>query len=668
MKKLITLLTLFSFILSPLSYGRLSEVDRSIIEKDRQLLSNPGFESGTATWSTTGSPSFTLETASPAIGKVHGKIDFSAASEALTGEAVTVPELLKSGRCQVQLYYKSASLVQGDVELQAYDGSNVLASLDLPAHTDWGTEFIEFPCPSSGTIAPRLASNADAALIEMDQWHVGSSLARIRKSLGEFVGAVKWAPTAACEWIETSGSFNDFPADADCDDNALVYEGKATAEASIPGQLPQIHFDSLPSGRYIVKAIGAMRSLATSATAVRGFWRFHDGTNAWNGVSATQMQNVTSGGIFVNSTQIEGEYTYTVPQGETVIKVQHDTDSDQGSIDATLSGLYISVYRVPLSSEDAVSFDQADWKIDANIGGANINLGTSAQATYVGMTNSGLDLVADSSSHPVQIACASTEEASGTTCSGDESNGIAFTIPKVGHYKACAAFGHQAQVGSGASSGAIRTTFQIVETGNTDQTIAQEGKDRISSGVISQDVNQGHANYNPVQVCGTFYFASAGKKTLRTFYEQSITPTATASNVLADRDASNGQSDIHWTVKRLGTEREGITFNNAVASSDSAGVRLVSAFITNSGTPAVSREDGNWINGSPVDNGTGTTQLNINSGIFSAAPNCTCSSDPSRICSLNRASEAATRIDIDTRDDTGAPQDEDFSVICVGPK
>lgn len=191
------------------------------------------------------------------------------------------------------------------------------------------------------------------------------------------------------------------------------------------------------------------------------------------------------------------------------------------------------------------------WRVDANIAGANPDLGTASVSTYTGIVDGSLTLTNATGSGVLtaQIPCSSTNASSGTTCSvGTESVGVAFTIPADGcavsgacDVRACVSFSHAV---SNGASGDASTAFQIVETPNNAQTISQEGKSRLNSRALLGTFSFIH----PLTVCGTFYFTTAGQKTLRLFYEQAIGGTVASSVITGDALASTGQRDIHWEV------------------------------------------------------------------------------------------------------------------------
>lgn len=203
-------------------------------------------------------------------------------------------------------------------------------------------------------------------------------------------------------------------------------------------------------------------------------------------------------------------------------------------------------------------FKQIPWRVDANISGANPSLGASAVTSYTGIENASLTLTNNSTFGPgvmnASIPCSSTNTPTVTpsatdTCSaGNESVGVAFYVPEPTTVIACVEF---AYFNSGTCcTTESKTTFEIVETPTNAQTINQEGNSRVTGGVDT-DSSGANAGRTPFNLCGTFYFATAGQKVLRLFYEQSITGAPAAPLIYGDADSNNGQRDIHWTVRPL---------------------------------------------------------------------------------------------------------------------
>jgi hypothetical protein len=188
------------------------------------------------------------------------------------------------------------------------------------------------------------------------------------------------------------------------------------------------------------------------------------------------------------------------------------------------------------------------WYIDANIGGANVDLAGSNITDYAAPNNGSLDLVQNTGSAEVGIACHSTNasEPGDLTCSvGNEEPGIVFNAPYDGVYKVCTEFSHKIQSDQAESA---HVTFQLVQTTNSTQTIIQEGNSRIMSRLQAG----GTAGVNtistlPHNLCGVFTLVK-GKTTIRLMREQQIVSTPDNNLIESDRAGTNGQNDIHYTV------------------------------------------------------------------------------------------------------------------------
>jgi hypothetical protein len=127
-------------------------------------------------------------------------------------------------------------------------------------------------------------------------------------------------------------------------------------------------------------------------------------------------------------------------------------------------------------------------------------------------------------------------------------------------------------------------------------------------------------------------------------------------------------SAVEWSVVAIDNSFPAPLLANSVVSPSSGIVKVASAFITNTGTPTVTRQDGTWIS-SLTDNGAGDTTINIAAGVFSSIPNCTCSVQHSvtRICTIDpTTTPSTTALRVLTASVTPTLSDEEFHVICVG--
>ena len=145
-----------------------------------QLLENPGGQLGTSRWTgATAAPG--VETTEVGLGASSISWD-AAGADTLTSSAVSMDdyELIKNRLCVMSINYKGGD---GNLKLQAWDGSAVIKEVTLAAKANWGPSGqVSFVCPSTGTLALRIEATADAAAIYLDEMFLGTRL--------PYVGAV----------------------------------------------------------------------------------------------------------------------------------------------------------------------------------------------------------------------------------------------------------------------------------------------------------------------------------------------------------------------------------------------------------------------------------------------------------------------------------------------
>jgi hypothetical protein len=428
----------------------------------------------------------------------------------------------------------------------------------------------------------------------------------------------------------------------------------------------QITVNNMPPGRYEI-TINALFYAGAVGTGVDANFRLHDGTSALNGRTLTNDTRA-----FVDNF-VTAVVTYTTA-GTRTFKVQSSDSgtATPGIYNATTGRQIVwTVKRFPSSSEVAYRPDQVAWRVDANISGANPDLGSSDQTSYIGITNGSLTLTNNTGNNVLtaQIPCSTTNAPSGTTCSsGDESIGVSFNLPVAGDVLACVSFGHGLLVGA---SGIINTTFQLVETPTNAQTILQEGKSTLPS-LANNDVGVN----NPIRLCGNFTFASAGQKVIRLMYEQDITTPITTNILLADGNVNLGQRSIHWEVYPLNYSTPAPLLVNSVTSSNSGLTRVEHVRFGGASEPSactstpctVYASSGSAITG--VTRGSaGLYSVGFAAGAFTSGPTCTCSSfkvgSIAMACSVYTTSTAG--ISVQTYNSaTAANEDSVVNVQCTG--
>jgi len=145
-------------------------------------------------------------------------------------------------------------------------------------------------------------------------------------------------------------------------------------------------------------------------------------------------------------------------------------------------------------------------------------------------------------------ACASGEDSSGSTCSGQKSVGFGFVLPNPGTVQFC--FSVKRRIS--ATGGAQNHLLRLVETPNAATTIIQYGS-RIAmpDGGQSTELNQF------LVLCDSLQFATAGKKTVRLFHSPPG-GFATGGEIMCDNytgSASGGSPagrSCHWEATPMG--------------------------------------------------------------------------------------------------------------------
>lgn len=507
------------------------------------LISNAGFENNKAGW-TASNNTFSIDTTNffSDGGKASGLMTMSSQTGTLTN--TVTPTGQTSGTDMEASCKVKTSLTT--IQVCAMANSSEVLCRDVPAVDSWVPVTANFIGPTNGqSVGVRIKSTASATgTVNVDDCYIGKARNIGSVSQAQFIGSLKYAGVSNCIWFgTTSSSFTNSSADTDCNAPSV------TGSASAPGtKIPAIVFSTLAPGTYQFVVHG--RTGTASANSTFCGFQLNDGTNSF-GYSSIGTAGTSD---IAGPLSVIGMVSYTTPQTNLTIQLQAarifgSNGSCQISNAISNDSFTIDVYRFPTASETAYRPDLYNWRVDANISGANPDLGASDQSSYTGIENGSLTLTNNSGNGVItaQIPCSSTNAPSGTTCSaGSESVGVSFNLPAAGDVRACVSFQHDMQVSG--SNALINTAFQIVETPNNAQTISQEGKDRQNSGLFQPAAAASLITIMPHKVCGTFSFGSAGQKTLRLFYEQDITATVSENLVLADASSSVGQRDIHWEV------------------------------------------------------------------------------------------------------------------------
>lgn len=648
------LITLF-YLLATLPAGAtLNDVDKTQIW-NKNLLMNGGFESGKARWTASGG-TFAVTSSSPMIGLTHATWDSNAASQTLTTTAITIPAGMYGRNAVASCLITTPSGTE-TILLQAYDGTNILSSVDITSSTTPVRASTNYIMPSSGSVSLRLISVAsNEPSISIDDCYNGPAEGYNVSSVSQatLIGSAYFATTLNCIFTRTSTTLGAF-SDTDCPGPTVEFNAGPGTIQTTDANAPTVTVNNLPPGNYEVVFYG---SAYLSTSAQLSSLAVNDGTTTSGqmaGPEALTGGSFTVVGYFNYSTTGNRSFQLYGSSAANAFNVPSDTSNRR---------LSFSIKRFPSSSEQAYTPDIVAWKVDANISGADITLGTAAQTAYVTPNNASLTLTQNSGSASVGISCSSTNDNSvgSTTCAaGSEEPGVVFNLPRSGTVQACFSFAHQIVT---AATGVVNTTFQVVQTANGSQTVAIEGKARVQSGINTASTTVTF----PHRVCGELAL-NQGKNTVRLMYEQAVTATVTSSNIFADAGANNGQRDVHVTVQYIDQSVPSPVLANMVTTSSSGGVKICNGYIS-AASPSVT----NSTCSATVANGTGSNKVvTFGAGTFSAAPNCTVSAvnaaaGYSLLCAISAATTSTTVTVLCGRPLTEVGSSIDFYFICVGAR
>lgn len=503
---------------------------------------NASFEDGlTPGWTSSGG-TFTQGTYTNGIESdtKYAQLVASTTGQYFETTAKAIPSFSVGG-CLAKIDYYSTD-ASGTWKIQAYDGSSNLLGENSLDPKDWQSAYLPFKCPAIGTLVKMRVISTAAGTIKADRGYLGKENRTFQVAVAKHAGSSYFASTASCQWQKTSTTMSALNTDTDCP-GPTISESSVGTWLTTDSDLPRQYINNLPAGKYTVTF--SFANGATSAAGAHGY-TLSDGTTTCNqvvtGVSTLNISGTTTVQCTFTYTTIGNRYFELFAQAaasSTVNVYNFDPRYQAG----------FSIEYSPLDSDTALRPEAQDWFIDANISGSTLSLGTSAQSSYVEMTDTSLALTLNTGSAAAKIPCSTTNPATGSTCSaGNESVGLVFTNPTPGYFEVCTNFGYEGAVsGIGAT---VIPVFQVVQTANSAQTILQEGKSRIPSRVYTSTANS-VAQGNPVFVCGSFYFSDASEKTVRLMYEQFVNGSVSASQVHADANGSYGQRDIHLTVRPL---------------------------------------------------------------------------------------------------------------------
>lgn len=666
MKKFFTVLLCYCLAFQP-AFAALNDVEKAQ-SGQTQLLPNPGFENGLSSITATDLTDVAHVTSGTNLLDGKGSITWNSdgASQTLTFCA-TVPEGYegRNGAAGFKMILTPSGTATHTIKIT--DGTNDLVSAEtITSSTSPQSAIRNFIFSTTGTACVVLTSvAADEPLIAIDNGFMGLASDYNVSSVSQatFVGGMENAGASTCTYSENTSTglsdFDDLGTGTSCAAWTVVSNGPGTISAQATND-HRLVYTNMPPGNYIFRLAG---TFGKGAAAGGCMMQLSDGTTSY------QPHYQASGDAVATYTGAF-EYSVTVTSGLSRTYKLQASDNHASNCEwynAANHPASWKVYRFPTSSEQAYTPDTTAWKVDANISGANISLGSSAQTAYVAPNNASLTLTQNTGSASVGISCSSTNDNSvgSTTCSaGSEEPGIVVNVPRAGQIEVCYDFTHLV---SHSTTSTIYATFQAVRTANGSQTIAEEGKSRIYSGASTSAA--GFTHLLPHKVCGQFNITAAAKHTFRLMYEMPAA-TITTHTIVADADANNGQRDIHVTARYVDQSIPAPVLTNMVTTPSSGGVRICSG---QASMPSTITSSSGSCASSLTGGATGFATVNFASGTFSAVPHCTVSiiagsGGYSRNCGVNSTPTTSALVVGCGRPLTETGENHAFSFHCVGAR
>lgn len=471
------------------------------------IIQNAGFENGRAKWTASGG-TFAAVTSGSNLLDGRGSVtwDSSASSQTLTSTAVAIPRGLygRTGLAQCLIQTPSGTATH---TIQAFDGTNILASQTVTSSTTPSIARVNFIFPTSGNIQLRLVSVAsNEPLIAIDDCYVGEPVNLTSVAQSTLVGSAFFAGTALCSgWTRTNTAFGAFATDTDCPGPTVEFNPGPGTIQTTDADLPQVTINNLPPGIYTVEMTA--RVTLGSGSAVQNL-AISDGTTT--SYTAAQVEGTQNPKFTVT-----GNFSYTSTGNRTFQLFGASSSSSIAILNdnTTLDRVTFRIFRSPLAADMALSVgtSAASWSgyhdSTCNWTRANTSFG---------------DFTADAS-------CALGETTNtgfgSVTASGSTLPAITFTPSSAGSYLVCANMSSIAEPGGGSAN----LSLQMIDN---------------ASVVMGQTSVRTDAFGVGATICGITNVASVSAQTIK------IQGRASTGSVAINHSATTGYA-ISWTVARI---------------------------------------------------------------------------------------------------------------------
>lgn len=633
-------LRFFTMVLIGLSFTGVTKAGNNLVNKtihynEGQLaptnyIKNPSCTINVSNFISASGTTLTKNTTNPIAPGGDCQIDTDSKSDAITWDVndyYDTARELENQNCEASITYTgdastaTLQVIRQNIDTNAESiinsvvlnsSSSTEASLQVPCGTLRAIE------AASGayqhvTTTVRVWADNDTPVINVGRVYYGKNRKLGTVAQAIYNGGVSYDTASGCQWSASSATTTSLGVDTDCP-TPTTYGNALAPTTKVSG----IRFATMEEGTYQFVVNGDFYSTSNTVGCT---WSISDGTDTiyLGSVHQTLTGERNGPGAMtghLNQIGTRAESTWSIYSAGT----DGTSTTCRLSNNDTNSKFMINVIYFPSKSKQITSTDKSGWYIDVNIGGASVDLGLSNQSSYVVPSDSGLDMVINTSkgSASAGIPCSTTNDnnVGRLTCSsGSEQPGVIFNAPNAGAYEACIGFTHSTDTGA---SGSVSVTFQLVETENGSQTIIQEGGNRTNNANPNSSTLINWGTY----FCSNFYFSSSGKKTIRLAYEQSIIATVDSNILNLSRTSSIGQRDMYIVVKRINQDNSP-KYVNMMSCPEGSCSQFSAEVRETAGTCSVVRQNGNWISLSSTV-GTGNCIWNISGAGFTEVPWCNC--------------------------------------------
>lgn len=488
-----------------LAFGALTEPDRQQIPF-RNVLQNPGFESGKASW-TVSAGTFTLTTTASQVGSGVQAASWAtgAAARTFTSKAIPIPAGLYGRQGVASCLIKGAT---ADHTLSGFDGTNKLSTANVTHSTTYSRTSTNFLFPSTGNIQLRITS-ASSETLYIDDCYLGAAegfnVSQTNQAI--FIGAAYIARNGSCSWSVTSVSLAPFGATAACPGPTVESNPGPGVIQTTDTDLPRFTVNNLPAGEYeVIISTRIDAGVANAGAAI------YDG-NTFSGT-------IGFDGNHSMAQTLVGHFSYT-SAGNRTFEIYAQNDSSSTSINNAAAGGWqtnFKIYKYPSVAEQTFAPDKLsnswsgyhsnDCSFTNVTGGVYADFPIDASCTFGELTNTNFGTV--------------TSWNDGTP--GNNMPGITFTPSRAGSYFVCA-------TGAMSNGSSQATSWRLKDVLNPTTIIATAWD------------NQGSPNYNyTLPLCGIYKATSTSPVTIGIDARSSGT---------AFFDGGLGSHVVNWSIFQI---------------------------------------------------------------------------------------------------------------------